>query len=150
MKVRAWDGACGGERGGVGGYRAGAVSSRAARPAASHAFSPWTLKNAEQPAGGGSLDAIYGGGRSRQAGYTHIHTLTHTHTHTPESSYLLEGVHCGGVGSQGEGKLQHVDLDGAEHSGGSLHNKLVVGLFRICSQGETAILDQPRLSPKEW
>ena len=57
---------------GVGGYRAGAVSSRAARPAASHAFSPWTLKNAEQPPGGGSLDAIYGS--TQQTGGLHTHT----------------------------------------------------------------------------
>lgn len=39
-------------------YLSGAVFSSAAKASASHVFSPWTLKNAEQPVGGGSLDAI--------------------------------------------------------------------------------------------
>lgn len=39
-------------------YRSGAVFSKAAKPSALHVFSPWTLKKAGQPDGGGSLDAI--------------------------------------------------------------------------------------------
>lgn len=40
-------------------YLSGAVFSSAAKLSASHVFSPWTLKNAEHPEGGGSLDAIW-------------------------------------------------------------------------------------------
>lgn len=47
--------------------------------------------------------------------------------------YLLEGVHRGRVGSKGEGKLQHVHLDGAEQGAGSLHNQLIVGLICVCT-----------------
>lgn len=40
-------------------YLRDAVFSSDARLSASHVFSPWTLKNAEHPEGGGSLDAIW-------------------------------------------------------------------------------------------
>lgn len=48
------------------------------------------------------------------------------------SWHLLEGVHCCRVSSQGQGKLQHVDLDGAEQGTGFLHNKVIVGLICVC------------------
>lgn len=48
------------------------------------------------------------------------------------SWYLLEGVYCCRVGSQGEGELQHVHLDGAEQGTGSLHNQVIVSLICVC------------------
>lgn len=46
--------------------------------------------------------------------------------------YLLEGVNGGRVRSQGQGKLQHVQLDGAEQGTGFLHYQLIVGLVCVC------------------
>lgn len=48
-------------------YLWGAVFSSDARLSASHVFSPWTLKNAEHPEGGGSLDAIWKQGRQHHS-----------------------------------------------------------------------------------
>lgn len=47
------------------------------------------------------------------------------------SWYLLEGVYCRGVGSQGEGKLQHVHLDGAEQGTGFLNDQVIVCLICV-------------------
>lgn len=47
------------------------------------------------------------------------------------SWYLLEGVYCCGVGSQGEGKLQHVHLDGAEQGTGFLNDQVIVCLICV-------------------
>lgn len=51
--------------------------------------------------------------------------------------YLLEGVHCCRVGSEGEGKLQHVHLDGAEQGTGFLYNQVIVGLICVCVRRES-------------
>lgn len=62
----------------------------------------------------------------------HLPTCTRTRKIKASSWYLLEGVHCGGVGTQREGKLQHVNLDGAEQGTDSLHNQVIVGLVCVC------------------
>lgn len=56
--------------------------------------------------------------------------------HKTESGswYLLEGVHGCRVGSEGEGKLQHVHLDGAEQGTGFFHNQIIVGLICVCTR----------------
>lgn len=61
------------------------------------------------------------------------------------SPYLLEGVHGRRVGSEGEGELQHVHLDGAEQGTGFLQNQLVVGLICVCTG--TRDTNTPSLSP---
>lgn len=123
-------------------YLSGAVSSSAAKLSVSHVFSPWTLKKAEQPEGGGSLDAILKD-EEQEDHFTNTHGIitpvlssAHTCMHTQNeiiiSWYLLEGVYCGRVGSQGEGKLQHVHLHGAEQGTGFLYNQVIVGLICVC------------------
>lgn len=62
--------------------------------------------------------------------FSHVQAFNHK---TKSSSwYLLEGVYCCRVGSQGEGELQHVHLDGAEQGAGFLHNQVIVGLICVC------------------
>lgn len=85
------------------------------------------LKNAEHPEGGGSLDAICGWER----------TAVKKVYNNPDKCvwilhYLLKRVDCCRVGSQGEGKLQHVHLDGTEQGTGFLHNQVIVGLICVC------------------
>lgn len=119
----------------------GAVSSSAARASASHVFAPCTLKKAEQPGGGDSLDAISEKKKKKDARVNHGYKTKQNkkqNTHNVNMSvsglrYLLEGVHRGRVGSKGEGELQHVHLDGAEQGAGSLHDQLIVGLICVCS-----------------
>lgn len=84
------------------------------------------LKNAEHPEGGGSLDAICGGE------ITHWVRLNKVYNNPDKLYYLLKGVDCCRVGSQGQGKLQHVHLDGAEQGTGFLHNQVIVGLICVC------------------
>lgn len=110
-----------------------AVSSSDARASASHVFAPCTLKNAAQPGGGGSLDAIWEK-KKKDVGVAHgWKKKKKSHNERSGRWYLLEGVHRGRVGSKGEGELEHVHLDGAEQSAGSLDDQLIVGLICVCA-----------------
>lgn len=55
-------------------YLPGADFSNASKLSVSHVFSPWTLKKAEQPGGGGSLDAIWK--VKEQSTLKHVHNIT--------------------------------------------------------------------------
>lgn len=73
------------------------------------------------------------GTRINQENIKHKKTQHISHNIKSGLWYLLEGVHCGRVGSKGEGELQHVHLDGAEQGASSLHNQIIVGLICVCT-----------------
>lgn len=78
-------------------YLSTAVFNKVPKLSTSHVFTPWMLTKAEQPGGGGSVEAIYKYKQDQQ--HDPVDMRVENFKSNSGSNYLLEGIHCGRVGS---------------------------------------------------